>query len=104
MGIRGQYCRAKQQDLLGVDYILAHKGIDNKFDWFDPDHTLLLKRMVVDIKTPLAIGGSINESNYPLLKDLGFAIIISGRGITESEEPDQAACRLVKLAANAKGI
>ena len=104
MGIRDQYCRAKQLDQLGVDYILAHRGIDDKFEWFDADHTAVLRRMVADIKTPLAIGGGINESNYPLVKDMGFAIIISGRGITEAKDPGRAARRLVNLAANSTGV
>ena len=103
MGIRDQYCRAKQLDQLGVDYILAHRGIDDTFDWFDPDHTDLLNRMVADIKTPLAIGGGITESNYPALTHMGFAIIISGRGITEADDPGQAARKLLKLAANSTG-
>ena len=103
MGVRDQYCRAEQLDQLGVDYILAHRGIDDKFDWFDSDHTELLNRMVAEIKTPLAIGGGINESNYPSLKHMGFAIIISGRGITEAKDPGQAARRLLKLAANSTG-
>lgn len=104
MGIRDQYCRAHQLDQLGVDYILAHKGIDDSFDWFDPYYTQVLQRMTANIKTPLAIGGGINESNYLLLKDLGFVIIVSGRGITEADDPGQAAARLLKLAANTTGV
>jgi 3-hexulose-6-phosphate synthase/6-phospho-3-hexuloisomerase len=103
MGIRDQYCRAKEIDPSGVDYILAHRGIDDKFNWFDPDHVALLKRITSDIRTPLAIGGGINESNYPMLKDMGFAIIISGRGITEAPDPGKAARRLVELASNSVG-
>jgi len=103
MGIRDQYCRAKQVDQLGVDYILPHRGTDDKFEWFDADHTALLRRMMADIKTPLVICGGINESNYSLVKDMGFAIKISGRGITSAKDPGRATRWLVNLAANSTG-
>lgn len=104
MGIRDQYQRAAQLDVLGVDYILAHRGIDDKFNWFDPDRFQVLERMVAGINTPLAIGGGINESNYPLLMELGFAIIISGRGITDAADPGLAAQHLVELASNSSMV
>ena len=100
MGVRDKYQRAREIDSLGVDYILAHKGIDEDFDWFDAEHCQMLKRMVADLKTPLAIGGGINENNYSLVNSLGFALVISGRGITEAPDPGQAARRLAQLVSN----
>lgn len=100
MGVRDQYQRATELDNLGLDYILAHRGYNDDFHWFDPEHVGILKRMVADIKTPLAIGGGINEDNYPVLQGLGFSIIIAGRSITEAPDPGRAARRLVELAAN----
>lgn len=99
MGVRDQYTRALELEPLGVDFILAHRGIDDKFNWFDPEHSEVLRRMAADVKTPLAIGGGINESNYPMLNGMGFSVIISGRGITEAPDPGKAARRLVDLSA-----
>ena len=103
MGVRDKYERACEIDAMAPDFILAHKGIDEHFDWFDAEHSRMLKRMVADLKTPLGIAGGLNESNYPKLKGLGFAMVISGRGITEAPDPGVAAGRLVQLVANSMG-
>ena len=102
MGIRDQYARAKQIDSMGVNYILAHRGYDDTFNWTDAENVKVLDRMVTNIRTPLAIGGAINEENYPMLNNMGFAIIISGRGITNSDDPGNAARKLVDLSNNYK--
>jgi len=98
MGVRDQFSRATQLDRMGVDFILAHRGIDDTFDWFSPDRMEVLKQLAANIKTPLAIGGGINEANFPLVKELGFSVIISGRGITEADDPGQAAKHLPESA------
>ena len=100
MGVRDKYQRAQEIDSFGLDYILAHKGIDEHFDWFDPEYSQLLNRMVKNLKTPLAIGGGINEDNYHFLTNMGFAIVISGRGISDAPDPGVAAKRLVRLMSN----
>jgi 3-hexulose-6-phosphate synthase/6-phospho-3-hexuloisomerase len=104
MGVRDQYTRAMELDSMGLDFILAHRGIDDTFEWFDTENLCVLERMVADVKTPLAIGGSITEAKYPILQDLGFSIIISGRGITEAADPGQAAKRLVELASKSSAL
>lgn len=105
MGVKKKLRRALEVQSFGVDYIIARKGIDEEYEWSDRKPFSQLKRMLRILKTPLVVGGSINQSNIDNFKDMGFHAIIVGRGITMAPDAALAIKALSKsLGIGLKGV
>lgn len=93
-GVDDKVKRAKEVELMGVDYICIHTSIDEqmrgKILFTD------LKNVSKNVDIPVAVAGGINSENVlPALKS-GADIIIVGGAITKERDVTNAARRIKK--------
>jgi 3-hexulose-6-phosphate synthase len=97
MGVRDRVRRAQELLKLGVDRIIAHRGIDDCYQWSEPlpfaDVSALLELDGVRV----ALAGGLTSESVTEFAGLGFDRMIVGRGITAARDPSAAARSLVEL-------
>ena len=74
--------RSRELDLLGVDYICVHVGIDQQMT--GRDTVDFLKQIVTEVKTPVAAAGGIDAVSGAEAIASGAAIVIVGGSIVRS--------------------
>jgi len=93
-GIDDKVKRAKEVELIGVDYICIHTSIDEQMRGkivFDS-----LKKVSKSVNLPIAVAGGINSENVLSALSSGADIIIVGGSITKEENVTNAARRIKK--------
>lgn len=89
IGIKNPVERAIELEKLGVSYINLHIGIDQQAKQSYPYQTL--EAICRNTHTPLIVAGGLNDKNIEPLKKFGnVEIIIVGKYITASQNPEEA--------------
>ncbi|MCG2825572.1 MAG: orotidine 5'-phosphate decarboxylase [Thermoplasmatales archaeon] len=94
LGVSDKVKRAKEVELMGVDYICIHTSIDEqmrgKILFTD------LKNVSKNVNIPVAVAGGINSENVLYALKSGADIIIVGGAITKEENVTNATRRIKK--------
>ncbi len=84
--------RARELDLLGVDYICVHVGIDQQMTGRDTID--FLKQIVKEVKTPVAAAGGIDAVTGAEAIANGAAIVIVGGSVVRSADVTASARKI----------
>lgn len=87
--------RSRELEVLGVDVICVHIGIDQQMRGADPIE--LLRQVSESVKTSLAVAGGINSETAAKAVEAGASVVIVGGAITKAERAEEAA-RAIKAA------
>ena len=98
MGVRDRVARAQEVRELGADWIIAHRGLDDTFDWSDPAHFRDLCALLDLDGLRVAVGGAVTLEAIPRYVELGVHTAIFGRALTAAPDPRAAAAALVEAA------
>ncbi|MBA3044541.1 DUF561 domain-containing protein, partial [archaeon] len=94
LGVNDKVKRAKEVELMGVDYICIHTSIDEqmrgKILFTD------LKNVSKNVNIPVAVAGGINSENVLSALNSGASIVIVGGAITKEKNVTNAARRIKK--------
>lgn len=74
--------RAKELELLGIDYLNVHVGIDQQMTGTDPIE--VLKSVLQEVNVPVAVAGGLDAERAAFCASLGAGIIIVGSSIVRS--------------------
>lgn len=89
IGVEDVSKRASELEDLGVDYVIAHTGIDQQSGGKDPLEDV---RSIVDATSiPVAAAGGLDEKTAPQAVEAGASIVIVGGAITSASDPCAAA-------------
>jgi 3-hexulose-6-phosphate synthase/6-phospho-3-hexuloisomerase len=92
--------RSRELDLLGVDYICVHVGIDQQMT--GRDTVDFLKQIVKEVKTPVAAAGGIDAVSGADAVASGAAIVIVGGSIVRSANVTASARKIRESIDHAK--
>ena len=84
--------RSRELDLLGVDYICVHVGIDQQMTGRDTID--FLKQIVKEVSLPVAAAGGIDASSGAEAIATGAAIVIVGGSVVRSADVTASARRI----------
>lgn len=84
--------RARELDILGVDYICVHVGIDQQMTGRDTID--FLKQIVKEVKTPVAAAGGIDAVTGAEAIANGAAIVIVGGSVVRSADVTSSARKI----------
>ncbi len=84
--------RSRQLEMLGVDYICVHVGIDQQMTGRDTID--FLKEIVKEVKTPVAAAGGIDAKSGAEAIASGAAIVIVGGSIVRSADVTASAKKI----------
>ena len=101
IGVKDKIKRAKELEKLGIDYLCIHVGIDEQMIGKKPIE--ILKQVVKNTDTPIAVAGGINSETAAELVKSGASIIIVGGAITKAKDVTMAT-KAIKRAINEKKI
>ncbi|WP_128428706.1 orotidine 5'-phosphate decarboxylase / HUMPS family protein [Streptomyces cyaneus] len=87
MGVKDRVNRARAVLDLGLNRIIAHRGIDDDFLWTDPGPRQQLAEIAALPDIELALAGGINARSLREFPDVAAERLIVGRGITDSSDP-----------------
>ncbi len=88
LGTANPLKRAKEVEELGADFLCIHIAIDEQMEGkisLEP-----LRRLVREVRLPIAIAGGMNSELSPMAIDAGASIIIVGGAITKAEDARKA--------------
>jgi len=92
INVRDPVVRAKELELLGVDIVVAHVGIDQQM--IGKNSLDLLKSIRGEIQIPLAVAGGLDASTAGYAVKEGAAIVIVGGWIARSADVTGAARKI----------
>ena len=94
LGVKEQVNRAIELKKLGVDMICAHTAIDqeNKGVNFH-DKAVMVKRIIQETGLLVSAAGGLNLNNVGEIVKAGAKIIVVGRAITASNDPEKTALK-----------
>ena len=84
--------RAIELELMGVDYINMHTGIDQQMTGKDP--TPILEKMTTAVSIPVAAAGGLDAASAAMAVKAGANIVIVGGNITQSDNVTGAAKKI----------
>lgn len=84
--------RAIELELMGVDYINMHTGIDQQMTGKDP--TPILEKMTTAVSIPVAAAGGLDAGSAAMAVKAGASIVIVGGNITQSDNVTGAAKKI----------
>ncbi|WP_338101243.1 3-hexulose-6-phosphate synthase [Methanococcoides seepicolus] len=93
--------RAIELELMGVDYINMHTGIDQQMTGKDP--TPVLEKMTTSVSIPVAAAGGLDAASAAMAVKAGASIVIVGGNITQSDNVTGAA-KKIREAVDSKDI
>ncbi len=93
--------RAIELELMGVDYINMHTGIDQQMTGKDP--TPILEKMTTAVSIPVAAAGGLDAASAAMAVKAGASIVIVGGNITQSDNVTGAA-KKIREAVDSKDI
>lgn len=95
MGVTDRVRRARDLVANGVERIIAHRGIDDDFQWSDPEPRAELDGLLALSGAGIGLAGGINPSTLTQFPVASFERVIVGRGISAAADPGQALRSLV---------
>ena len=95
IGVADPVARAKELAELGVDFLVAHTGIDQQMRGATPFD--LLRKIAAETRIPLAAAGGLNSESVADAVQAGASILIIGGAITKSADA-AAATRQIRQA------
>ena len=98
MGVRRRRERTEQLLDLGLTHVIAHRGIDDRFLWSDPDCLADLEHLAALPGVRLALAGGIDPVTFGTFAHLPLDRVIVGRGIIEAPVVAAAAAEMHRLA------
>ncbi len=101
MLVENKLKRVKELELMDIDYIIVHTGLDEQKEGKTPFKDLKLLHDQTFI--PIAVAGGITDKNISMIKNLRVDIVIVGGYITKSPNPEKAARTLVKILGEING-
>ncbi len=87
MGVKDRLSRTRSLIDLGLDRIIAHRGIDDDFVWTDQEPRRQLSQLAALPDIRLTLAGGINARVMREFKDVPVERLIVGRGITDAPDP-----------------
>ncbi|MCD4801140.1 MAG: bifunctional hexulose-6-phosphate synthase/ribonuclease regulator, partial [Methanococcoides sp.] len=93
--------RAIELELMGVDYINMHTGIDQQMTGKDPSP--ILEKMTTAVSIPVAAAGGLDAASAAMAVKAGASIVIVGGNITQSDNVTGAA-KKIREAVDSKDI
>ncbi|NPE29650.1 bifunctional hexulose-6-phosphate synthase/ribonuclease regulator [Methanococcoides sp. SA1] len=84
--------RAIELELMGVDYINMHTGIDQQMTGKDPNP--ILEKMTTAVSIPVAAAGGLDAASAAMAVKAGASIVIVGGNITQSDNVTGAAKKI----------
>lgn len=100
MGVKDRVARTRALLDLGLNRIIAHRGIDDDFHWSDPGPREQLSEIAALPGIELALAGGINARTVREFRDVAVERLIVGRGITDSSDPQAEVRALLGAAQN----
>ena len=88
IGVENKIQRAKELELLGVDYFCIHVGIDEQMIGKDP--IKILSSLVKTTNIPIAVAGGLNSKTAVDAVKAGAQVIIVGGAITKAKDVTKA--------------
>ncbi|MFO7678199.1 MAG: 3-hexulose-6-phosphate synthase [Thermoplasmatota archaeon] len=102
IGVTDKLQRAKEVEMLGIDYLCIHVGIDEQMKGETPLQTL--KILSKKIKIPIAVAGGINSETVVDILKAGASIVIVGGAITKAKDVCYATSQIKKAMTTQKSI
>jgi len=102
IGVKDKTKRAKELDKLGIDYLCTHIGIDEQMIGKKPLE--ILKTIVKNTNTPVAVAGGINSETAADIVKNGASIVIVGGAITKAKDVKKATQQIKKAITDKKKI
>lgn len=87
MGVRDRLSRTRAVMDLGLNRIIAHRGIDDDFQWTDQEPREQLSQLAALPDIRLTLAGGITARILREFQDVPVERLIVGRGITEAPDP-----------------
>jgi 3-hexulose-6-phosphate synthase/6-phospho-3-hexuloisomerase len=99
IGVVDKLKRSKELEELGVDFVLVHTPVDIQKVLLKKVETSLtdLKKLIENLKIPVAAAGGITLESAPLLKEAGVSIFVVGSALTKAKDVTGTAERLSKI-------
>jgi len=92
LGTPDPVARSKELEALGVNYVCVHVGIDQQMTGRSTID--FLKKIVNEVKIPVAVAGGINVDTAAEAVSSGASIVIVGGNITRSAEVTSSAMKI----------
>jgi 3-hexulose-6-phosphate synthase/6-phospho-3-hexuloisomerase len=94
LGVKEQVNRAIELKKLGVDIICAHTAIDQEKSGVNfHDKAIMVKKIVQETGLIVSAAGGLNLNNLGEIVKAGAKIIVVGRAITASTNPEKTALK-----------
>lgn len=87
MGVRDRIGRTRELAAIGVNRVIAHRGIDDEYVWSDPEHLADLHALLSMHGVRTGLAGGLSTGSIAAFAGLGFERIVVGRGITAARDP-----------------
>lgn len=98
IAVENPTARTQELENLGVDYVIAHTGIDQQKEGKDPFRQF--KSILSSTEIPIIIAGGLNAKTAEKAAKMGASIIIVGSEITKAKDPLLAATKIVESVRN----
>lgn len=102
IGLENAAARAKELEILGVDFIGVHCPIDEQMQGKMP--TAILREVCDAVKIPVAVAGGITANNAAELVSAGASIIIVGGAISKAQDAKLATAEIISAIRDKKII
>jgi len=94
LGVKEQVNRATELTKLGVNIICAHTAIDQEKSGVNfHDKAVMVKKIVQETGLPVSAAGGLNLNNLGEIVKAGAKVIVVGRAITTSNDPEKIALK-----------
>jgi len=99
LGVKDKVSRAKELEMLGVDYVLVHTPLDIQRVMLESVDKALetLKNIRKTIGIPIAAAGGITLENVRFLKEAGAEIFVVGRALTKAKDVEATARKFCEI-------